>query len=86
MKKVILILLIALSYLNVSFAQKSKQLIYKNQLLGTTWIQKDGENLYQISFDDNCIISKYIRNGKIVAELAKTEHAHPIQAVQSTHF
>lgn len=57
MKKVILILLIALSYLNVSFAQKSKQLIYKNQLLGTTWIQEDGENLYQISFDDNCIIS-----------------------------
>ena len=41
----------------VSFAQKSKQLIYKNQLLGTTWIQEDGENLYQISFDDNCIIS-----------------------------
>lgn len=68
MKKVILILLIALSYLNVSFAQKSKQLIYRNQLLGTTWIQKDGENLYQISFDDNCIISKYIRNGKVVAE------------------
>ena len=68
MKKVILILLIALGYLNVSFAQKSKQLIYKNQLLGTAWIQKDGENLYQISFDDNCIISKYIRNGKIVAE------------------
>ena len=47
MKKVILILLIALSYLNVSFAQESKQLIYKNQLLGTTWIQEDGENLYQ---------------------------------------
>ena len=49
MKRLICILYILACFI-LSYAQNEKQELNKSQLVGTSWIQEDGEYVWKISF------------------------------------
>ena len=67
MKRLICILYILACFI-LSYAQNEKQELNKSQLVGTAWIQEDGEYVWKISFFDGYYTSKYGKKGRSLSE------------------